>query len=230
VIAIGSCASWGGVASADPNPTGATGVDQILMNKPVVNLPGCPPNPYTFLGTVLEFVALGKLPALDQFNRPKFAYDRLIHDHCPRRAHFDAGRFVKVFGDDGHRQGWCLYKMGCKGPATHASCSTRHFNEVPDAWPIGIGAPCVGCTEKAVAFRIPIFQTVDIQRPTPPEALPLINAKIGTVETAAAAVAGAIAGGIGGAYWMGSKKLPGNTPSGPEQDDSNKSNAAKSGE
>jgi len=230
VIAIGSCASWGGVPSADPNPTGATGVDQILTNKPVVNLPGCPPNPYTFLGTVLEFVALGKLPALDQFNRPKFAYDRLIHDHCPRRAHFDAGRFVKVFGDDGHRQGWCLYKMGCKGPATHASCSTRHFNEVPDAWPIGIGAPCVGCTEKAVAFRIPIFQTVDIQRPTPPEALPLINAKIGTVETAAAAVAGAIAGGIGGAYWMGSKKLPGNTPSGPEQDDPNKSNAAKSGE
>jgi hydrogenase small subunit len=230
VIAIGSCASWGGVPSADPNPTGATGVDQILTNKPVVNLPGCPPNPYTFLGTVLEFVALGKLPALDQFNRPKFAYDRLIHDHCPRRAHFDAGRFVKVFGDDGHRQGWCLYKMGCKGPATHASCSTRHFNEVPDAWPIGIGAPCVGCTEKAVAFRIPIFQTVDIQRPTPPEALPLINAKIGTVETAAAAVAGAIAGGIGGAYWMGSKKLPGNAPSAPEQDDPNKSNAAKSGE
>jgi hydrogenase small subunit len=230
VIAIGSCASWGGVPSADPNPTGATGVDQILTNKPVVNLPGCPPNPYTFLGTVLEFVALGKLPALDQFNRPKFAYDRLIHDHCPRRAHFDAGRFVKVFGDDGHRQGWCLYKMGCKGPATHASCSTRHFNEVPDAWPIGIGAPCVGCTEKAVAFRIPIFQTVDIQRPTPPEALPLINAKIGTVETAAAAVAGAIAGGIGGAYWMASKKLPGNGPSAPEQDDPNKSNAAKSGE
>ena len=230
VIAIGSCASWGGVPSADPNPTGATGVDQILTNKPVVNLPGCPPNPYTFLGTVLEFVALGKLPALDQFNRPKFAYDRLIHDHCPRRAHFDAGRFVKVFGDDGHRQGWCLYKMGCKGPATHASCSTRHFNEVPDAWPIGIGAPCVGCTEKAVAFRIPIFQTVDIQRPTPPEALPLINVKTGTVETAAAAVAGAIAGGIGGAYWMASKKLPGKTPNAPEQDDPNKSNAAKSGE
>ncbi len=230
VIAIGSCASWGGVASADPNPTGATGVDQILTNKPVVNLPGCPPNPYTFLGTVLEFVALGKLPALDQFNRPKFAYDRLIHDHCPRRAHFDAGRFVKVFGDDGHRQGWCLYKMGCKGPATHAGCSTRHFNEVPDAWPIGIGAPCVGCTEKAVAFRIPIFQTVDIQRPTPPEALPLINAKMGTVETAAAAVAGAIAGGIGGAYWMGSKKLPANGGEPPTQDDSTKSNAAKSGD
>ena len=209
VIAMGSCAAWGGVPSADPNPTGASGVDSILKEKPVVNIPGCPTNPYNLLAVVLEYATMGRLPALDEFNRPKFAFDRYIHDHCPRRAHFDAGRFTKEFGDEGHRQGWCLYKMGCKGPVTHAACSTRHFNEVPDVWPIGIGAPCVGCTEKDVAFRVPIFQTVDIHAATPPEALPLINTPIGSIGTVAAAMAGAIAGGIGGAALMASRRLPG---------------------
>ena len=209
VVAMGSCAAWGGVPSADPNPTGARGVDTILTEKPVVNIPGCPTNPYNLLAVVLEHATMGRLPALDEFNRPKFAFDRFIHDHCPRRAHFDAGRFIKEFGDEGHRQGWCLYKMGCKGPVTHAACSTRHFNEVPDVWPIGIGAPCVGCTEKDVAFRVPIFQTVDIHAATPPEALPLINTPIGSIGTVAAAMAGAIAGGIGGAALMASRRLPG---------------------
>jgi hydrogenase small subunit len=209
VVAMGSCAAWGGVPSADPNPTGASGVDSILKEKPVVNIPGCPTNPYNLLAVVLEYATMGRLPALDEFNRPKFAFDRYIHDHCPRRAHFDAGRFTKEFGDEGHRQGWCLYKMGCKGPVTHAACSTRHFNEVPDVWPIGIGAPCVGCTEKGVAFRVPIFQTVDIHAATPPEALPLINTPIGSIGTVAAAMAGAIAGGIGGAALMASRRLPG---------------------
>ncbi len=208
VIAMGSCASWGGVPSADPNPTGAQGVDSIITEKPVVNIPGCPTNPYNLLAVVLEYATMGRLPALDQYNRPMFAFDRVIHNHCPRRAHFDAGRYVKEFGDDGHKQGWCLYKMGCKGPVTHAVCSTRHFNEVPDVWPIGIGAPCVGCTEKEIAFRVPIFQTVDIHGATPPEALPLINTPVGSIGTAAAAMVGAIAGGIGGAALMASRRLP----------------------
>jgi len=220
VIAIGSCASWGGVPSASPNPTGATGVDSILTEKPVVNLPGCPPNPYNLLAVVLEYATMGKLPALDDQNRPRFAYDRVIHDHCPRRAHFDAGRFAREFGDEGHRQGWCLYRLGCKGPVTHAACSTRHFNEVPDVWPIGIGSPCVGCTEKGVAFNVPIFQTVELRGVTPPEALPLINTPIGTVGTVAAAMVGAIAGGIGGAALMASRRLP----SGKDFQDQTKSN------
>ena len=113
VIAIGSCASWGGVPSADPNPTGAVGVDSIVTGKPIINLPGCPPNPYNLLGVVLEYVTMGKLPELDDIGRPKFAYERVIHENCPRRAHFDAGRFATAFGDEGHRKGWCLYKMGC---------------------------------------------------------------------------------------------------------------------
>ena len=145
---------------------------------------------------------------MDDQNRPKFAFDRLIHDHCPRRAHFDAGRFAKEFGDEGHREGWCFYRLGCKGPVTHASCSTRHFNEVPDVWPIGIGAPCVGCTEKSVAFRCPFFRPWIFTRPLRQRLCPSINTPIGSIGTVAAAMAGAIAGGIGGAALMASRRLP----------------------
>jgi len=229
IVAMGSCASWGGIPSSGPNPTGAQGVDSIIKEKPVVNLPGCPPNPYNLLAVVLEYATMGRLPALDELNRPQFAFDRYIHDHCPRRAHFDAGRFVKQFGDDGHRQGWCLYKMGCKGPVTHASCSTRHFNEVPDVWPIGVGSPCVGCTEKSVAFHVPIFEVADIHGATPPEALPLINTRVGTIGTAAAAMVGAIAGGIGGAALMASRRLPGKTTATESQEQNHEKSGTPTG-
>jgi hydrogenase small subunit len=207
VIAMGSCASWGGVPSSTINPTGATGVDSIVKNKPVINLPGCPPNPYVFLAAVLEYATTGKPPALDSLGRPKFAYDRVIHDHCPRRAHFDAGRFAKEFGDSGHRSGWCLYKLGCKGPVTHAPCSTRHFNEVVDAWPIGIGSPCVGCTEKNIAFTVPIFDTTEIGRPVPPDTYPDIVAESKGISPIATGVAGLVGGALIGAGLMASKKF-----------------------
>jgi hydrogenase small subunit len=207
VIGIGSCASWGGIPSADPDPTGAVGVDAIVKGKPIVNLPGCPPNPYTLLGTVLQYARYGTLPELDAEKRPKFAYDRDIHEHCPRRAHFDAGRFARQFGDEGHRQGHCLYHLGCKGPETHAGCSTRHFNEVVDAWPIGIGAPCIGCTEKKVAFRIPMFQVVPIHDAKPGESYAPIASPQGSWSLPAVAVAGAAAGALLGAGYVASRKF-----------------------
>jgi len=207
VIAMGSCASWGGVPSSNINPTGATGVDSIIKSKPVVNLPGCPPNPYVLLATVLEYAATGKPPKLDAFGRPKFAYDRTIHDHCPRRAHFDAGRFAKQFGDEGHRSGWCLYQLGCKGPVTHAPCSTRHFNEVVDAWPIGIGHPCVGCTEKGIAFTVPLHATADILRPYPPDTYPNVTAEGKRISPLATATAGVIGGALIGAGVMASRSM-----------------------
>ena len=211
VICIGSCASWGGVPSAEPNPTGATGAGQVLadagIKKAVVTLPGCPANPYNLLGTVLQFAVLGSLPKLDELGRPEFAYGRTIHEHCPRRAHFDAGRFVQAFGDKNHREGHCLYKMGCKGPATHANCSVLHFGEVQDAWPIGIGAPCFGCTEKKLAFRVPIFDTVDIERPMPPDTYPPIKAKQGSIGAVATGAAGLAVGALVGAGWAAAKKL-----------------------
>jgi hydrogenase small subunit len=208
IISIGSCASWGGVPSADPNPTGATGAPKVLEGKhTVVALPGCPANPYILLGTVLQYAVLGTLPALDDKNRPQFAYKRVIHEDCPRRPHFDAGRFAQVYGDQGHRDGYCLYKLGCKGPATHANCSLLHFGEVKGAWPIGIGHPCIGCTEKGIVFNMPIHQTVEIVRPTPPDTFPPITAEQGKVGAVAAGVAGLAGGALLGAGWMASKKL-----------------------
>ena len=212
IIAIGSCASWGGIPSADPNPTGATGAPDVLKGKTVVTIPGCPANPYNLLGVVLQFATFGTLPALDELGRPKFAYGRTIHEHCPRRAHFDAGRFVEVFGDKGARDGWCLYKTGCKGPATHANCSVQHFGEVVDAWPIGIGHPCFGCTEKSLAFRAPLHSTVDIERPTPPDTYPPIGAQHGGISPLATGVAGAIVGAGLAAGVMASRKMGAEPP------------------
>ncbi len=207
VIAMGSCASWGGVPSADPNPTGAVGVDSVISGKPIINLPGCPPNPYNLLAVVLEYVTMGRLPEMDSLNRPRFAYERVIHENCPRRAHFDAGRFAFAFGDEGHRRGWCLYKLGCKGPVTHAACSTRHFNEIPGVWPIGCGIPCVGCTEKGVVWSMGTFETVPIHLATPPDTYPAIFSGAGQVKVGAAALVGGIVGAVGGATWVASQRF-----------------------
>ncbi len=207
IIAIGSCASWGGIPSAEPNPTGAVGVDAIIKDKPIVNIPGCPANPYNLLGTVLQYALTGTLPELDKLKRPKFAYDRYIHDHCPRRAHFDAGEFARSFGDAGHRHGWCLYHLGCKGPVTHAPCSTRHFNEVVDCWPIGIGAPCYGCTEQEIAFRVPMFDTVKPHDVAPPDTYAPIYTPQGHISAVAAGVAGLVGGALIGAGLAASRKL-----------------------
>jgi len=156
---------------------------------------------------VLQFVALGSLPALDDKGRPLFAYGRTIHEHCPRRPHFDAGRFAERFGGEGHRQGYCLYKLGCKGPATHANCSTMHFCEVVGAWPIGIGHPCFGCTEQELGFKVPLHDTVEIDRPTPPDTYPGIHAERAGMNPAAAGVAGLVGGAVIGAGLMAARKI-----------------------
>ncbi|HSE62347.1 MAG TPA: hydrogenase small subunit [Thermoanaerobaculia bacterium] len=212
IVAIGSCASWGGIPSADPNPTGATGAPMVLKGKTVVTIPGCPANPYNLLGTVLQYATFGTLPELDDKGRPKFAYGRTIHEHCPRRAHFDAGRFAEKFGDEGHRLGYCLYKLGCKGPSTYANCSTLHFGEVVDAWPIGLGHPCFGCTEQKLAFRVALHDTVDIERPTGPDTYPPIQARQGRVSPVATGIAGLVGGALVTAGVMASRKLDRSEP------------------
>ena len=148
---------------------------------------------------------MGTLPALDDEGRPLFAYGRTIHEHCPRRAHFDAGRFVRQFGDEGHNLGYCLFAMGCKGPETYANCSTLHFNEVPDAWPIGIGAPCFGCTTKGVGFTKPLFQEAAL----PPNYVPPIypSDQRGPITPGWAGVVGLATGAAVGGALMASKKL-----------------------
>jgi len=210
IVAFGSCAAWGGVQSASPNPTGAKGTQAVLPGKPVVNIPGCPPNPANFLGTVLYFVTFGKLPPLDEQNRPKWAYGRLIHENCYRRPHFDAGRFATEFGDDGHKKGWCLYKLGCKGPETYNNCPSLEFNNVGGGvWPIGVGHPCFGCSEEGIGFNKPMFALADVKTHTPPNAFPEIadrEAEKGISPTAAA-IGGAAVGMAAGAALMASKKM-----------------------
>lgn len=167
VIAIGSCAAWGGVPATGGNPTGAVSLEEAI-GKPVINIPGCPPNPHNFLTTVVYYITYGKLPELDSKHRPLFAYERLIHENCERRPHFDAGRFAKEFGDHGHRQGWCLYHLGCKGPETYGNCSTLEFCDIGGGiWPVGIGHPCYGCNEKGIGFTKGIFQLANVENPTP---------------------------------------------------------------
>jgi hydrogenase small subunit len=186
--------------SADPNPTGASSVAEVL-GKPVVTIPGCPPNPYNFLATAVHFLTFGTLPAVDKLGRPLFAYGRLIHENCERRAHFDAGRFAMAFGDAGHRKGYCLYKLGCKGPETYANCPTLGFGDVGESnWPVGCGAPCFGCSEKGVGFTKPIHSMAKMINVAPPLQYPRIEEKIGkgsnfASAAALAAIAGAAAGG-----------------------------------
>ena len=148
VITVGTCSSYGGLPAASPNPTGAVGVPALVSGVPVINLPGCPMNVDNLVATIVHFLTFGALPAVDGEGRPLFAYGERIHDHCERRAHFDAGQFAEEWGDEGHRKGWCLYKMGCKGPSTFHNCPSIRWNG-GTSWPIGAGHGCVGCSEPA---------------------------------------------------------------------------------
>ncbi len=146
ILALGACAHWGSVQAARPNPTGAVGVRDIIKNKPIVNIAGCPPIGDVVTATVVHFLTFGRLPAVDREGRPLFAYGKRIHDQCTRRAHFDAGQYVEEFDDESARKGWCLYHVGCKGPATFSPCPIFQWN-TRTSWPIGAGHPCIGCTE-----------------------------------------------------------------------------------
>lgn len=145
IFAIGTCSSFGGVQAAFPNPTNAQPLSKIT-NKPVINVPGCPPSEKNIVGTLLHYILYGTLPALDAYNRPKWAYGLRIHDMCERRGHFDAGEFVEEFGDEGAKKGYCLYKVGCKGPYTFNNCSKNKFNQ-HTSWPVQAGHGCIGCSE-----------------------------------------------------------------------------------
>ena len=145
VIAIGACATYGGIPAAKPNPGGYKGVGEALGIK-TVNIAGCPPNPVNFVGTVVNYLLLGKLPELDNLGRPLFAYGKTVHDQCPRRSHFENEEFVEEFGSGEAAAGYCLYKMGCRGPETYNNCPIAKFND-GTSWPIEAGAPCIGCSE-----------------------------------------------------------------------------------
>jgi hydrogenase small subunit len=168
VIALGTCASFGGIPAAKPNPTNCQPVSKVLeakgIKKPLVNIPGCPPHPDWFVGTVASVILKGLPTAddLDDLLRPKAFYGKLIHENCPRRASFDEGKFAKKFGDEG-----CLYELGCKGPITYADCPLRKWNGGTN-WVIGAGAPCNGCTQPEFPDQTSPFyeKLVDVELPT----------------------------------------------------------------
>lgn len=146
-IAIGTCAAYGGIPAAAPNPTAALGVADAMPDlDPVINLPACPANAANLTALVVYYLTYERWPPLDRYQRPLFAYGKSIHDACERRAHYDAGQYVEQWGDEGHREGYCLYKVGCKGPVTFQNCPNVGWNDGTN-WPIGCGHPCIGCAE-----------------------------------------------------------------------------------
>ncbi|WP_340690405.1 hydrogenase small subunit [Hydrogenobacter thermophilus] len=146
VIAVGSCASWGGIPHAEPNPTGAVPVSQILGDRQVVNIPGCPPIGDVMVAVIAGFVITGKPPELDSMGRPKTFYGQTIHDRCYRRPFYNAGKLAGSFDDESAKKGYCLYKLGCKGPITRNACATIRWNGGL-SFPIQSGHPCFGCSE-----------------------------------------------------------------------------------
>jgi hydrogenase small subunit len=158
-IAIGTCATFGGIPAASPNPTGALGVsDAVPGVKSLINLSACPANVENLTAVLVYYLTFKKWPPLDHLRRPLFSYGKSIHDNCERRAHYDAGQYVEAWGDEGHREGYCLYKMGCKGPATFQNCPEVRWNGGTN-WPIGCGHPCIGCAEPDFWDRMtPFYQ------------------------------------------------------------------------
>ena len=158
-IAIGTCAAFGGIPAAAPNPTRALGIaDAVPGLKTLINLSACPANVENLTALLVYYLTFKRWPPLDQYRRPLFAYGKSIHDNCERRAHYDAGQYVEAWGDEGHRTGYCLYKMGCKGPVTFQNCPNVRWNEGTN-WPIGCGHPCIGCAEPDFWDRMtPFYQ------------------------------------------------------------------------
>ena len=146
IIAWGTCASWGCVQAAKPNPTKSVPITEVITDKPVVLVPGCPPIPEVMTAVITYILTYDRLPPLDRLGRPKMFYGQRIHDKCYRRGHFDAGQFAEKFDDQGAKLGYCLYKVGCKGPTTYAPCSTIQWNEGL-SWPVKSGHGCIGCAE-----------------------------------------------------------------------------------
>ncbi|MBT3364026.1 MAG: hydrogenase small subunit [Chloroflexi bacterium] len=161
VVALGTCASYGGISAASPNPANCRSVSEVLKTEgiatPVVNIPGCAPHPDWFVGTVASILLFGLPTAgdVDENGRPKAFYNSLIHDNCQRRAYYDENKFAKKLGDPG-----CLYELGCKGPVTYADCATRLWNNGAN-WCVGSGSPCLGCVEPGFPDMVsPMYEKI----------------------------------------------------------------------
>jgi hydrogenase small subunit len=216
VIALGACA-FGGIPASGPNTTGCKSVGQILkdnaINTPIVNLPGCPPHPDWFVGTVAT-VLIGGLSAveLDDMGRPTAFYGKLIHDNCPRRGYFDQGLFAKNYSEP-----YCMFKLGCKGPVTYSDCPTRMWNSGTN-WCVGANSPCIGCCNPSFPDVVAPFRKVEqLQALTPPSWLPTAEKQPKGMNPGLAAGIGAAAGIAVGATAMGVAKRNAKSEAKPEE-------------
>ena len=157
IIAWGSCATNGCVQAAKPNPTNATPIHKIIKNKPIIRVPGCPPIGEVMAGIIVHVVTFGRLPELDRLGRPKAFYAKRVHDSCYRRPYYDAGLFAETFDDQNAKDGYCLYKLGCKGPMTYNSCGTIKWNNGV-SYPIQSGHGCIGCSEEDFWDNGPFYE------------------------------------------------------------------------
>ena len=146
-VSIGTCASFGGIPSGNPNPTHIVSLENAIK-KQTINIPGCPTHPDWVVWTIAQLLA-GEKPALDSQGRPQALFSgKIIHDSCPRR-HRDE---TESYG----RDNYCLKNLGCKGPSTSADCPSRLWNKGTN-WCIGANSICIGCTEKGYPDRFSPF-------------------------------------------------------------------------
>lgn len=197
LVSVGTCSAFGGLPMANPNPTGAVSVSEFLRQKgiakPVINVPGCPPIPIVITSVLAHVLVFGALPEMDALGRPLSFYGQTVHDRCYRRTFYDQGKFANTFDDEGAKAGWCLYKLGCKGPMTYNACATAKWNE-GTSFPIESGHGCIGCSEPRFWDAGGFYKALSV--PT------------GDVAGAAgkAAVAGVVVGAVAGALSVAKRK------------------------
>jgi hydrogenase small subunit len=192
-IAVGSCAFDGGASGAIGAPTDAEGVRSLAGSSPLVALPGCPVNGANLAATIVHWVTFGSLPPADLAGRPLAFYGPLIHNECERRPHFEFGEFALAWGDEGAQKGWCLYKLGCKGPETMANCPTVRYG-AGVSWNVRAGHGCIGCTMPAFWDS---YGPAYVRLPSPVPFMPAVTADMLGVALVGGIGAVAVAHGTG---------------------------------
>jgi hydrogenase small subunit len=150
-IAIGTCATWGGIPSAEGNPTDAMGTMDYLgrdyrsvLGLPVINVPGCAPVGDNFIETVAHVLLyaadMGPLPELDELGRPEWLFGETVHRNCNRGSYYEEGDFAEEYGSEK-----CIVELGCWGPVVKCNMpSRRNLDGVGGC--MNVGGKCIGCT------------------------------------------------------------------------------------